>query len=233
MWPSEGDVPAGDALATLYLFQQLKPKPFVTLLTAMLCEKRICFIASDMDKLTSCTQAALGLLYPFSWQHTFIPVLPASLATFACGPNPIIFGIRRQQLPLLSELPMEDLIYVDLDAGEISWSSSVCPVPDIYILPNTSQVVQAAQKLGAEAAKAAEKLDKAFTKGVAFLQKYTGKKEDDYSLLVCCLYCTSLWICHTLTRCDCLMDATPSFLSFQVNNWLRSLMSQSLMLLIS
>lgn len=37
------------------------------------------------------------------------------------------------------------------------------------------QVVQAAQKLGVEAAKAAEKLDKAFNKGMSLLQKYTGK----------------------------------------------------------
>jgi hypothetical protein len=75
---------------------------------------------------------------------------------------------------MLKGLPLADLIYVDLDAGELSWGPDATPVSDIYILPNTSQMVQAAQKLGAEAAKAAEKLDKAFTKGVALLQKYTG-----------------------------------------------------------
>ncbi len=176
-WPAEGEVPANDALATLYLFQQLKPKAFVILLSAMLCERRICFVASEMDKLMSCVHAAVGLLYPFSWQHAFIPVLPASLLNYAAAPVPIIFGLRRHQLPLLNQLPSEDLITVDLDAGELSWSGEgPCPVPDIYVLPNTSQVVQAAQKLGAEAAKAAEKLDKAFNKGVAFLQRYTGQQ---------------------------------------------------------
>ena len=143
-WPAEGEVPTGDALATLYLFQQLKPKAFTLLLSAMLCEHRICFIASDMDKLSACVHAAVGLLYPFSWQHVFIPVLPPSLLSYASTPGPIIFGLRRQHLSSLPPSPLNDeLIYVDLDAGELSWSGSgPCPVPDFYVLPNTSQVVQ-------------------------------------------------------------------------------------------
>jgi len=144
IWPAEGEVPMGDALATIYIFQQLKPRSFTLLLSAMLCEHRICFISSEMDKLFACTHAAVGLLYPFSWQHAFIPVLPASLLSYASTPSPIIFGIRRQHLATLPPSPLsEDLIYVDLDSGELSWSGSgPCPVPDFYVLPNTSQVVQ-------------------------------------------------------------------------------------------
>jgi hypothetical protein len=94
VWPSEGEAAAADSMATLYLFQQLKPKAFVTMLTAMLCERRVCFIASDLEKLSSCVHAAASLLYPFSWQHLFIPVLPSNLLNYACAPVPIIFGIR-------------------------------------------------------------------------------------------------------------------------------------------
>eukprot|EP00624_Nannochloropsis_granulata_P004439 evm.model.NODE_31977_length_99932_cov_29.870142.20 len=150
IWPAEGEVPTGDALATIYLFQQLKPKSFTLLLSAMLCEHRICFISYEMDKLFACTHAAIGLLYPFSWQHVFIPVLPPSLLSYASTPSPIIFGIRRQHLPALPPSPLsDDFIYVDLDSGELSWSGSgPCPVPDFYVLPNTSQVVQEGQREG-------------------------------------------------------------------------------------
>jgi len=172
---AEGEMPSGDALAVVYLFQQFKPKAFLMLLSAMLCERRVCLVASETDMLLACTQAALGLLYPFTWQHDFFPVLPPSLLSRAAAPRPIVFGLRRQHLPLLRRsLLHDDLIYADLDLGNLS-GSGAAPAPDIYALPNTSQVVQAAQKLGVEAAKAAERIDKAISKGVAFLQKYTGQ----------------------------------------------------------
>jgi hypothetical protein len=36
------------------------------------------------------------ILYPFSWQHVFIPVLPASLLSFCCAPMP--FGTSKHRL---------------------------------------------------------------------------------------------------------------------------------------
>ncbi len=183
LWPTDGEAPVGDdALASLYLFQQLKPRGFLLLLSALLTEKRVCLVGTDSDKLAACAHAATALLYPFAWQHAFVPVLPPALLPTLVGGSPdapIVFGLRRQHLPLLNQLqgPGGELLYVDLDLGDVSWThEGPCPVPDIYVLPNTSQVVQAAQRLGAEAAKAAEKLDKAFSKGMAFLQKYTGQQ---------------------------------------------------------
>jgi hypothetical protein len=35
---------------------------------------------------------------------------------------------RRQQLPMLAELPLSDMVYVDLDAGEVSWTAEAVPV---------------------------------------------------------------------------------------------------------
>lgn len=41
---------------------------------------------------------------------------------------------------MLSQIVTTDVIYVDLDNGEMSWQEHSAPIPDIYILPNTSQV---------------------------------------------------------------------------------------------
>lgn len=66
----------------------------MNLLTAIITERRICFMASDADKLTACVHASLSLVYPFVWQHPLIPVLSPPVAPYANSNSPIIFGIR-------------------------------------------------------------------------------------------------------------------------------------------
>jgi hypothetical protein len=36
-----------------------------------------------------------SLLYPFEWQHVFVPVLPACLTEFVGSPTPFIMGIHK------------------------------------------------------------------------------------------------------------------------------------------
>lgn len=51
----------------------------------------------------------VALLYPFSWQHTFIPVLPASMIDIVCCPTPFLVGLLSSSLPKLKELPVEEV----------------------------------------------------------------------------------------------------------------------------
>ena len=59
--------------------------------------------------LTGCAHALLALLYPFDWQHVFIPVLPTSLIDFVCSPLPYIIGINPSCIKQLDELEMEEV----------------------------------------------------------------------------------------------------------------------------
>lgn len=59
--------------------------------------------------LTGCAHALLALLYPFEWQHVFIPVLPTSLIDFVCSPLPYIIGINPSCLKQLDDLEMEEV----------------------------------------------------------------------------------------------------------------------------
>lgn len=59
--------------------------------------------------LSSCSHAVVALLYPFSWQHTFIPVLPASMIDIVCCPTPFLVGLLSSSLPKLKELPVEEV----------------------------------------------------------------------------------------------------------------------------
>ena len=59
--------------------------------------------------LSSCIHAVVALLYPFSWQHTFIPVLPASMVDIVCCPTPFLVGLLSSSLPKLKDLPVEEV----------------------------------------------------------------------------------------------------------------------------
>lgn len=66
-------------------------------------------LSLSTSTLSSCSHAVVALLYPFSWQHTFIPVLPASMIDIVCCPTPFLVGLLSSSLPKLKELPVEEV----------------------------------------------------------------------------------------------------------------------------
>lgn len=59
--------------------------------------------------LSKCCHAMVALLYPFTWQHTYIPVLPPSMIDIVCTPTPFIVGLLSSSLSHLKELPLEEV----------------------------------------------------------------------------------------------------------------------------
>lgn len=47
-----------------------------------------------------------SLLFPFTWQHVYVPILPPSLQHFLDAPVPFIMGLPAQesQVPIASEV---------------------------------------------------------------------------------------------------------------------------------
>ena len=68
---------AGISLARLLWF--LTPRQAVTLVASMLLERRIILVARDADTVSAAVHAANALLYPFRWQHIYLPLLPLAL----------------------------------------------------------------------------------------------------------------------------------------------------------
>jgi len=50
-------------------------------------------VGSSVSTLTSCVHTILALLYPFEWQHVFVPVLPSCMTDVLDSPTPYIIGI--------------------------------------------------------------------------------------------------------------------------------------------
>ncbi|XP_070766033.1 DENN domain-containing protein 2C [Enoplosus armatus] len=100
------------------LLQCLSVGKLLQVFASLLLERRVIFIADKLSVLSRCGHAVLALLYPFTWQHTFVPVLPASMLDISCSPTPFLIGVLAPCLPQLLELPIEEVLIVDLCADK-------------------------------------------------------------------------------------------------------------------
>ena len=74
---------AGVSLARLLWF--VTPRQAVSLLGALLLERRVILVGGDADKVSAAVHAAAAALYPFAWQHIFLPLLPLALKVSGGG----------------------------------------------------------------------------------------------------------------------------------------------------
>ncbi|KAG9270013.1 DENN domain-containing protein 2C [Astyanax mexicanus] len=100
------------------LLQCLSVGRLLQVFASLLLERRVIFVADKLGTLSRCAHSALALLYPFTWQHTFVPVLPASMLDISCSPTPFLLGVLSPSLPQLLDLPIEEVLIVDLCADK-------------------------------------------------------------------------------------------------------------------
>uniref|UniRef100_A0A674B3D8 DENN domain containing 2A n=1 Tax=Salmo trutta TaxID=8032 RepID=A0A674B3D8_SALTR len=91
------------------LFSSLSLRLLLRVFASLLLERRVIFTADKLSTLSQCCHAMVALLYPFTWQHTYIPVLPPSMLDIVCTPTPFIVGLLSSSLPSLKELPIEEV----------------------------------------------------------------------------------------------------------------------------
>ena len=102
-------------VSILPLLEKLGVETFLKLLSAALCEKRIIFIADEVEELSSSVLALASMLHPFQWQHIFIPLLPSKLLSYAAAPVPYIIGVRKYLKNALFTEALEDVVIVDFE----------------------------------------------------------------------------------------------------------------------
>uniref|UniRef100_S4RUS8 UDENN domain-containing protein n=1 Tax=Petromyzon marinus TaxID=7757 RepID=S4RUS8_PETMA len=64
------------------------------LYASLLNERRIIVTSSKISTLSSCIHALALLLYPMSWQHVYIPLLPPHLLEYCSAPMPFLIGVH-------------------------------------------------------------------------------------------------------------------------------------------
>jgi hypothetical protein len=61
------------------LFECLSPENILHLFGLVLTERQILLVSSQYCLLTICAEAITSLIYPFSWTHAYVPILPTKL----------------------------------------------------------------------------------------------------------------------------------------------------------
>ncbi|KDO23460.1 hypothetical protein SPRG_11383 [Saprolegnia parasitica CBS 223.65] len=80
------------------LFQHLSIKNIIFILNCMLLEQRILIHSSHHGLLTPVCEALCALLYPFVWEHVYIPLLPMKLIEYLQAPVPFFMGVHTSYL---------------------------------------------------------------------------------------------------------------------------------------
>ncbi|XP_053280027.1 DENN domain-containing protein 2D isoform X1 [Pleuronectes platessa] len=93
------------------LFDCLTDDEVLLVFAAAVLERRIIFIADDLGTLSQVIHAVAALLYPFTWQHTLISIVPKILIDVVMAPTPYLLGVQKR---LLDQVDDQGDLMVDL-----------------------------------------------------------------------------------------------------------------------
>ncbi|XP_059062992.1 DENN domain-containing protein 1A isoform X2 [Achroia grisella] len=111
-------------------FSALEPKSMIGLWAALLNERRVAIVASKPSRLSACVQAANATLFPMSWQHIFIPILPKHLVDYLLAPMPFLIGVPKCVMESVRMSEIGDVVILDVDMNELR-----TPFHDVESLP--------------------------------------------------------------------------------------------------
>uniref|UniRef100_A0A3B4ZWN2 DENN domain containing 5B n=1 Tax=Stegastes partitus TaxID=144197 RepID=A0A3B4ZWN2_9TELE len=115
--PGPGELPLAD-FPLAEAFGLLGVENLVQVFTCTLLEMQILLYSQDYQRLMTVAEGITTLLFPFQWQHVYVPILPASLLHFLDAPVPYLMGLQSKEGTDRSklELPQEaNLCFVDID----------------------------------------------------------------------------------------------------------------------
>nr|XP_060623091.1 DENN domain-containing protein 5A isoform X1 [Anolis sagrei ordinatus] len=115
--PSTNELPLFD-FPVKEVFELLGVENMIQLFTCALLEFQILLYSQHYQRLMTVAETITALMFPFQWQHVYVPILPASLLHFLDAPVPYLMGLHSNGLDDRSklELPQEaNLCFVDID----------------------------------------------------------------------------------------------------------------------
>ncbi|XP_077212384.1 DENN domain and WD repeat-containing protein SCD1-like isoform X2 [Tasmannia lanceolata] len=110
------------------LVQCLDVDNLIRLFTAVLLERRVLLRSNKYSLLTLVSEAICHLIYPFRWQHVYIPLLFFSGVDYIDAPTPYMMGLHSGVDT--SGLAMDGVVVVDLEYNRITTTEEVPPIPE-------------------------------------------------------------------------------------------------------
>lgn len=103
------------------LFSHFSVRVIVTLITALLEERRVCIVAPSSSLVSRAVLALHNLLRPFEWPHILSPILPAQHVHVLSAPIPFLVGILDSHYPQTAHLPLDDdLVFAHVQSGKLA-----------------------------------------------------------------------------------------------------------------
>ncbi|XP_039136083.1 DENN domain and WD repeat-containing protein SCD1 [Dioscorea cayenensis subsp. rotundata] len=125
--PSKERLPHAD-ISFQPLVQCLDVDNLIRLFTAVLLERRILLRSNKYTLLTLVSEAICHLIYPFRWQHVYIPLLFFSGVDYIDAPTPYMMGLHSDVDT--SGLAIDGVVVVDLEHNSITTSEDIPSIPD-------------------------------------------------------------------------------------------------------
>eukprot|EP00040_Diaphanoeca_grandis_P017546 m.91657 g.91657 ORF g.91657 m.91657 type:complete len:1346 (-) comp26490_c0_seq2:90-4127(-) len=135
--PPLADLPIID-VPLRFIFQLLDPLQVLQIVVALLTEQRVIFVSNQYAKLTPTIEGILALIYPFKWQHVYIPVIPSHLRAFVEAPWPFLVGIHARYIEEILEQCQEDPTTIPL---VVNLDSSSVTIPACVTLPKVPNTI--------------------------------------------------------------------------------------------
>lgn len=124
------DLPEFDMKVPLML---LDDDIVLLLLRALLLERNVLLLSSSLSSLCLVAEAMLGLLYPFAWQHLYIPMLPHALTELLHAPVTYFIGtcidfVTQEELDSL-----HNVVVINLAENKVRCQTLTAPLPKLPI----------------------------------------------------------------------------------------------------
>ncbi|KAJ8340189.1 hypothetical protein SKAU_G00348220 [Synaphobranchus kaupii] len=129
------------------VFELLGVENVLQLFTCALLEIQILLYSQHYQRLMTVAESITALMFPFQWQHVYVPILPASLLHFLDAPVPYLMGLHSNGQDDRSklELPQEaNLCFVDIDNHFIELPEDLPQFPNkLEFIQEISEVLMA------------------------------------------------------------------------------------------
>ena len=85
------------------------------LLAAALTEHRVLIHSTNMAHVAMVAEVITALIFPFTWQLPYIPVLPKDMLEILEAPLPFFLGVPTVSLQHVDKTLLSEIVVLDLD----------------------------------------------------------------------------------------------------------------------